>query len=81
MFKEGVQDQLSKLDNNIVGLYATKKHVKEITALLILNKTRCKLGFKMLVPLPHMSFTGTPGKGKITVAVGMGQVLAKLGYA
>jgi len=28
MFKEGVQDQLDKLDNDLIGLVAVKKRVK-----------------------------------------------------
>ncbi|GBD45028.1 Stage V sporulation protein K [bacterium HR40] len=76
----GVQAVLDQLDRELVGLAPVKRRIREIAALLVIDRLRREQGLAATTPTLHMSFTGNPGTGKTTVALRMADILHRLGY-
>ena len=75
------QSILDILDAELIGLKPVKTRIREISALLLIDRLRQKLGLTGSHPGLHMSFTGSPGTGKTTVALKMADILYKLDYS
>nr|YP_009370316.1 cfxQ protein homolog [Bulboplastis apyrenoidosa]ARO90805.1 cfxQ protein homolog [Bulboplastis apyrenoidosa] len=78
--KTQIQEILSQLDKDLIGLKPVKLRIQEISALLLIDRLRKSLGLTSVNPGLHMSFTGSPGTGKTTVALKMADILHRLGY-
>jgi probable Rubsico expression protein CbbX len=71
---------LGELDREFIGLAPVKDRVREIGALLLVDRLRGRYGLSSSRPSLHMCFTGSPGTGKTTMAARMGDLLRELGY-
>ncbi|WKW49392.1 CbbX protein [Rhodomicrobium lacus] len=78
--ESGVGEVLDQLDRELIGLKPVKTRLREIAALLLVERARKRLGLVNEAPTLHMSFTGNPGTGKTTVAMRMANILHRLGY-
>ena len=60
--KSEIQSVIDILESELIGLKPVKNRIREIAALLLIDKLRKNIGLVSSSPGLHMSFTGSPGQ-------------------
>jgi len=75
-----IDETLRELDPELVALKPVKLRIRQIAALLLVERLRKQAGLSAEPPSLHMCFTGNPGTGKTTVVLRRAKILHRLAY-
>src|ERR1700721_546719 len=63
MEESDIEHVLGELNGDLVAMHEVKTRIREIAALLVIERLRRSIGLVAQAPTMHMCFTGNPGTG------------------